>query len=129
MARPATKTLRGPAGLIAAGLAPSERLAELERVAARYAVSLTPEVAELIDPADPHDPIARQFIPDPAELDRRPEEPADPIRSEEHTSELQSRGHLVCRPLLEKKKPHKYGSLSLNSYITCSLEASLRPTY
>src|SRR6266702_5899132 len=27
-----------------------------------------------------------------------------PIRSEEHTSELQSRGHLVCRLLLEKKK-------------------------
>src|SRR5690625_5767229 len=26
------------------------------------------------------------------------------IRSEEHTSELQSRGHLVCRLLLEKKK-------------------------
>src|SRR5207253_9795252 len=28
----------------------------------------------------------------------------DPVRSEEHTSELQSRGHLVCRLLLEKKK-------------------------
>src|SRR5690625_5750302 len=27
-----------------------------------------------------------------------------PRRSEEHTSELQSRGHLVCRLLLEKKK-------------------------
>src|SRR5207253_9311236 len=27
-----------------------------------------------------------------------------PVRSEEHTSELQSRGHLVCRLLLEKKK-------------------------
>src|SRR5437870_13009888 len=27
-------------------------------------------------------------------------------RSEEHTSELQSRGHLVCRLLLEKKKMH-----------------------
>src|SRR5690625_5794073 len=27
-----------------------------------------------------------------------------PTRSEEHTSELQSRGHLVCRLLLEKKK-------------------------
>src|SRR5437870_9641787 len=27
-------------------------------------------------------------------------------RSEEHTSELQSRGHLVCRLLLEKKKTH-----------------------
>src|SRR5690625_6132512 len=40
-----------------------------------------------------------------------PREPADiaisehpPPRSEEHTSELQSRGHLVCRLLLEKKK-------------------------
>src|SRR5690554_8048207 len=28
----------------------------------------------------------------------------DPDRSEEHTSELQSRPHLVCRLLLEKKK-------------------------
>src|SRR5207253_11084725 len=28
----------------------------------------------------------------------------DSVRSEEHTSELQSRGHLVCRLLLEKKK-------------------------
>src|SRR5437870_10444309 len=30
------------------------------------------------------------------------------IRSEEHTSELQSRGHLVCRLLLEKKKQQSY---------------------
>src|SRR5690625_7095312 len=29
--------------------------------------------------------------------------PRLPMRSEEHTSELQSRGHLVCRLLLEKK--------------------------
>src|SRR5690625_7706840 len=29
---------------------------------------------------------------------------APDLRSEEHTSELQSRGHLVCRLLLEKKK-------------------------
>src|SRR5437870_9282625 len=29
-------------------------------------------------------------------------------RSEEHTSELQSRGHLVCRLLLEKKKSATY---------------------
>src|SRR5436305_11968893 len=33
-----------------------------------------------------------------------PEHP--PARSEEHTSELQSRPHLVCRLLLEKKKTH-----------------------
>src|SRR5437660_2591308 len=31
-------------------------------------------------------------------------------RSEEHTSELQSRGHLVCRLLLEKKKKNKIQS-------------------
>src|SRR5690625_6156005 len=30
------------------------------------------------------------------------------LRSEEHTSELQSRGHLVCRLLLEKKKKRKH---------------------
>ena len=38
-------------------------------------------------------------------------------RSEEHTSELQSRGHLVCRLLLEKKKKikkKKYITLTLN---------------
>src|SRR5690625_5806925 len=31
-------------------------------------------------------------------------QPVFEVRSEEHTSELQSRGHLVCRLLLEKKK-------------------------
>src|SRR5438309_9138358 len=31
-----------------------------------------------------------------------------PPRSEEHTSELQSQFHLVCRLLLEKKKNNKY---------------------
>src|SRR5690554_7423707 len=35
------------------------------------------------------------------------------LRSEEHTSELQSRPHLVCRLLLEKKKDRK--STRLNS--------------
>src|SRR5436305_9091633 len=32
----------------------------------------------------------------------------DDARSEEHTSELQSRPHLVCRLLLEKKKTNSY---------------------
>src|SRR5690625_6777017 len=34
-------------------------------------------------------------------------------RSEEHTSELQSRGHLVCRLLLEKKKLKYYNTNSI----------------
>src|SRR3712207_7376970 len=37
--------------------------------------------------------------------DRR-RDPGPARRSEEHTSELQSRQYLVCRLLLEKKKPH-----------------------
>src|SRR3989442_13762996 len=46
--------------------------------------------------------------PKEADFDRRPlrsfEGRRDLPRSEEHTSELQSRPHLVCRLLLEKKK-------------------------
>src|SRR6266702_3402493 len=38
-------------------------------------------------------------------------------RSEEHTSELQSRGHLVCRLLLEKKKPNHLRFLPANTKI------------
>src|ERR1039458_3071802 len=34
----------------------------------------------------------------------------EPSRSEEHTSELQSLRHLVCRLLLEKNKPTKYNT-------------------
>src|SRR2546430_7699554 len=35
---------------------------------------------------------------------------AEGTRSEEHTSELQSQSNLVCRLLLEKKKPHRSGA-------------------
>src|SRR2546429_2734644 len=38
------------------------------------------------------------------------------MRSEEHTSELQSRLHLVCRLLLEKKKKHTQTQPSLNNF-------------
>src|SRR3989442_8848274 len=34
------------------------------------------------------------------------------VRSEEHTSELQSRPHLVCRLLLEKKKNDQFVSIT-----------------
>ena len=78
-------TLRTPAQLCEQGLIPPERRAELEKVAARYAVALPPALAGLIDGKDPHDPIARQFVPDAAELERRPEEDADPIGDYAHS--------------------------------------------
>jgi len=80
-----TQTLRSPADLAEAGLVRRERLAALERVAARYAVSITPALASLIDPGDPDDPIARQFVPDPSELVLTPEERADPIGDGAHS--------------------------------------------
>ncbi|HYS47922.1 MAG TPA: lysine-2,3-aminomutase-like protein, partial [Xanthobacteraceae bacterium] len=83
--KPVTKTLRRPDELAEAGLIPPARVAALKPVAARYAVAITPAMAELIDPADPHDPIARQFVPDPAELEVRPEERADPIGDAAHS--------------------------------------------
>src|SRR3712207_8356073 len=45
------------------------------------------------------------------------------LRSEEHTSELQSRQYLVCRLLLEKKK--KYMNLSTNDIRSLSLSVEL----
>src|SRR2546429_4512101 len=48
--------------------------------------------------------------------------PAVQIRSEEHTSELQSRLHLVCRLLLEKKK--NINQLSTVSMYGCTITSS-----
>jgi lysine 2,3-aminomutase len=78
-------TLRSANDLHASGLIPSEQVAALEKVAARYAVALTPAMANLIDPAEENDPIARQFIPDAAELDTKLEEMADPIGDDAHS--------------------------------------------
>ena len=81
----APKTLRHLSELTDAGLAPASRRAALEQVAAQYAVAITPAMAELIDPSDPHDPIARQFVPDAAELETQPQERADPIGDHAHS--------------------------------------------
>src|SRR5207302_3475525 len=47
------------------------------------------------------------------------------IRSEEHTSELQSRENLVCRLLLEKKKKKQHTSSITNNNLTCPLYNSI----
>src|SRR5438876_7632091 len=50
------------------------------------------------------------------DVEQRQQEPLGilqsiPVRSEEHTSELQSPVHLVCRLLLEKKKTNRYSKI------------------
>src|SRR2546429_6250185 len=66
-------------------------------------------------PGRPGHPIPADA--DRLQLDPRRARPAGP-RSEEHTSELQSRLHLVCRLLLEKKKKHKTRSISIKPQTT-----------
>lgn len=78
------RTLRTPAQLCDGGLVPPGRLDELQGVAARYALAVTPALAALVDRGDPNDPIARQFVPDAAELDRGAPEVADPIGDHAH---------------------------------------------
>jgi lysine 2,3-aminomutase len=77
--RKETRTARSGAELAASGVVDARKIAEIDKVAQRYAVAVTSDMMELIDPADPHDPIARQFVPDAAELDTAPEERSDPI--------------------------------------------------
>jgi len=79
------KTLRTPEELRDAGLIAPERAAALADVAARYAVAIPPALAALIDRNDPNDPIARQFVPDVAELDVQRQENADPIGDAAHS--------------------------------------------
>ena len=74
-----SKTLRTAADLAGAGLLAPGAVAAVAKVAARYAIAMTPAMAALVDRADPDDPIARQFVPRPEELQTRPEELADPI--------------------------------------------------
>src|SRR3712207_8174511 len=64
------------------------------------------------EPDQPHRP-GRPGQPDePSEPDDS-DQPSHPNRSEEHTSELQSRQYLVCRLLLEKKKQTHFSNLKI----------------
>ena len=83
MSRPST--LRRATQLAAAGLIRPAEVAEIDRVGAIYAMAITPAVAGLMDCADPHDPIARQYVPSAAELITLPEERADPIGDMSHS--------------------------------------------
>jgi lysine 2,3-aminomutase len=82
--RSTRRTLSQPEHLVAAGLLDRERLDEVRHVARQYALALTPDLAELMDPLDARDPVARQFIPGKAELELSRDERADPIGDERH---------------------------------------------
>lgn len=85
LALPDVATLRSADDLARAGLIDHAAVAGIDKVAARYAIAVTPAMAALIDPSDPADPIARQFIPVSRELVTLPVESADPIGDEAHS--------------------------------------------
>lgn len=60
-------------------------IAALKQVAAQFAVAVTPHLQAQIDPSDPKDPIARQFLPDAAELVTHEHERTDPIGDDAHS--------------------------------------------
>jgi len=78
-------TLRSAIDLVEAGLAAPSAEADLANVGARYAIAVTPTMAELINPKDFDDPIARQFVPDVRELMTDPAERTDPIGDHAHS--------------------------------------------
>lgn len=61
-----------------------DREATLDEVANRYAIAVTPHLADLIDRHDSNDPIAAQFIPSANELKKDQIETADPIGDKAH---------------------------------------------
>ncbi|MDP6616417.1 MAG: lysine 2,3-aminomutase, partial [Gammaproteobacteria bacterium] len=58
---------------------------DLALVANRFAVAITEPMQDLVDPADPDDPIAKQFMPDVRELAEHPDELCDPIGDDRHS--------------------------------------------
>ncbi|HYM18782.1 MAG TPA: lysine-2,3-aminomutase-like protein [Micropepsaceae bacterium] len=79
------RTARSLAELAAAGHIAPEDIERLAPVAARYAVAITPALAQLIDPSDLQDPIARQFVPSESELKTSAIESVDPIGDDRHS--------------------------------------------
>jgi len=81
---PSGRTLRSLDDLVRAGLIEPRHEPALADVADQYAIGLSAQMAATIDPDDPNDPIAAQFVPDAREAETRADECGDPIGDEAH---------------------------------------------
>jgi lysine 2,3-aminomutase len=79
------QTARNSQDLLETGLISQEQAADIDKTTETFSMAITPELMELIDPADPNDPIARQFIPSLEEFNVLPDEFADPIGDDPFT--------------------------------------------
>lgn len=79
------KTITKARDLVAAGLLAPALENNVDALSTRYAIAITPELAQLIDPTNPFDPISAQFVPSLQELVTTPHEMADPIDDAGHS--------------------------------------------
>lgn len=81
----ATGTIRDIATLTVQGYTQAAATEALKQVASRFAVAITPAMLDLIDPLDPDDPVARQFVPSVEELESATTDLSDPIGDATHS--------------------------------------------
>lgn len=72
-------TVRRSKDLVRLGILDEQEIAEIDEVCKNFALAITPEMINLINPEDKLDPIAKQFVPTKEELIILQEELADPI--------------------------------------------------
>jgi len=78
-------TLRSVAALVEAGAVAPDAAGLLEAVSRSFAVGVSSTMLAAMRPGDPLDPIARQFVPAPEELEEAAGELADPIGDDAHS--------------------------------------------
>lgn len=84
--RKSTKRISNLKGLHDAGLlSKDDPDSALNKVAQHYAIGITPQIIKTMRSAGMNDPLARQFIPDLAELKTLPQEEHDPIGDDAHS--------------------------------------------
>lgn len=80
------KTVRSAGQLVQLGLVPPEQEKTVEEIEETFSVAIPPHFLKLIKPGAASDPIARQFVPSPDELQFAAEELTDPIGDDRFTA-------------------------------------------
>lgn len=80
------KSIKTLPELILQGLVKEEQAPALQAVVEDFSLAISDQMHQLIDKADPNDPIAKQFVPSLQELNILPIERIDPIGDETHTA-------------------------------------------
>jgi lysine 2,3-aminomutase len=80
-----TRTIKSPEELLLRGLIPPDHLAAVTEASNTLPISITEHISELIDPALPKGPIAKQFVPSKLETNKQKGELVDPIGDIPHS--------------------------------------------